>query len=88
MDGNTIPNVPAMLRFGKQYYAMLIPDEEAKNAGKNNGDVKGVKTLIEVGEQSDVDIEILSGLSGGNQVLVQAPTLPGGTAQFGGRGRR
>ena len=87
MDGNTISDIPAMLRFGKQYYAMLVPDEKAKDAGKN-GDVKGVKTVIEVGEQSDTDLEILSGLSERDQVLVLAPALADGVAQFSGRGRR
>jgi len=87
VDGKTIPGVPAMLRFGKQYYVMLISDEEAKAAGKG-GEVTGVKTTIEVGEQSDLEIEILSGLSEGNQVLVQAPALQEGAAEFGGRGGR
>jgi multidrug efflux pump subunit AcrA (membrane-fusion protein) len=85
VDGRTIPDVPAMFRFGKQYYVMLVPDDEAKNASKN-GNVKSVKTLVEVGEQSDSDIEILSGLSEGNQVLVQAPSLQEGVSPFGGRG--
>jgi HlyD family secretion protein len=87
VDGNTIANVPAMLRFGKQYYVMLIPGGEAKDVG-NNSDAQAVKKIIEVGEQSDMDIEILSGLREGDRVLVQAPTLPEGVAQFGGGRRR
>ncbi len=87
VDGSAISDIPAMLRFGKQYYAMLVPDGKTKDAG-NNGNIKGIKTVIEVGEQSDTDLEILSGLSEKDQVLVLAPALPGGVAQFGGRGRR
>ena len=86
VDGNTISDIPAMLRLGKQYYVMLIPEGKEKDAGKN-GDVKGVKTVIEVGEQSDTDLEILNGLGEGDQVLVQAPSIPEGF-EFGGRGRR
>ena len=85
VDGNTIPNVPAVLRFGRQYHVMLLSEGEAKDADEN-GAVKGVKKSIGVGEQNDTDIEILSGLSAGDQVIVQAPAQadPG---QFGG-GRR
>jgi len=84
VDGKSIPNITAMFRFGKKYYVMLVPEDGAKH-----DNVEGVKTFIQVGEQSDTDIEILSGLSAGNQVLVQAPALEEGAAQFGGgRGRR
>jgi len=87
LGGKTIPNVNSMIRSGKQYYVMLAPDGKEHNAGSNGG-VEGVKTIIEVGEQSDTDLEILSGLKEGDQVLVQAPSLAEGVTPFGGnRGR-
>lgn len=82
VDGNSISNVPAMISFGKQYSVMLIPAGEAKDDAKN-GEIKGTKTPIEVGEQNDTDIAILGGLKAGDQVLVQAPAQQSG--QFGRR---
>jgi len=73
VNGNTIPDVPAVVRSGKESYVMLMP----KGKGKDTpGDevVKGIRTLIEVGEQNNAEIEILSGLSAGDQVIV--PSLP------------
>ena len=73
VNGNTIPDVSAVVRSGKESYVMLMP----KGKGKDTpGDevVKGIRTLIEVGEQNNAEIEILSGLSAGDQVIV--PSLP------------
>ena len=87
MGGKTVPNVNSMLRSGKQYYVMLVPDGKTDDAGKNGG-VEGVKTIIEVGEQSDADLEILSGLKERDQVLIQAPSLAESPFESRGRGRR
>jgi hypothetical protein len=86
MGGKTIPNVNSMIRSGKQYYVMLVPEGKADDASKNGG-VEGVKTVIEVGEQSDIDLEILSGLKEGDQVLIQAPSLGEDVSPFSSRGR-
>jgi len=87
LGGKTIPKVNSMIRSGKQYYAMLVPDGKMDDADKNGG-VEGVKTIIEVGEQSDTDLEILSGLKEGDQILVQTPSLADGVSPFESRGRR
>jgi len=74
----TMPNTPARRRSGRQYYVMLAPKGDKSDAAKGNA-VEGIKTLIEAGEQNDVDIEILGGLSEGDQVFVQGapPGIPG-----------
>ena len=66
---DTISNAPASRRAGQQYYVMLVPDGEESDAAKSNA-IEGVKTFIEVGEQNDLDIEVLGGLSEGDRVLV------------------
>lgn len=65
----------------KQYYVML-----AKKGADSTERAEGVKTPIEVGEQNDMSIEILSGLSEGDEVIIEAPpqVTPG---QFGRRRR-
>ena len=85
--GKTIQNVNSIIRSGKQYYVMLVPDGKTDEIA-NGGSVEGIKTVIEVGEQSDTDLEILSGLKEGDQVLIQAPSLPEGVAAFESRRRR
>lgn len=65
----------------KQYYVML-----AKKGADSTERAEGVKTPVEVGEQNDMSIEILSGLSEGDEVIIEAPpqVTPG---QFGRRRR-
>ena len=83
-SGNAKPNAPGKRRSGRQYYVMLAPKGEKGDAAKGKAG-EGIKTLIEVGEQNDTDIEILSGLNVGDEVLVQAAA----PAQAGsGRRRR
>ncbi len=65
----TMPDTPARRSSGRKYYVMLAPEGGKNDAVK--GDAEGVRTFIEVGEQNDVDIEILGGLSEGDRVLVQ-----------------
>jgi HlyD family secretion protein len=67
----------------KKHYVMLAQNE---NDSSKNGDTQGIKTFVEVGEQNDMEIEVLDGLAEGDQVLVQAaPEEP--TDQFGRRRR-
>ena len=72
-------------RSDRRYYVMLAPKGEGRDSAKN-GSAEGTKTYVEVGEQNDMQIEILSGLSEGDQVFVEAPPeLTNG--QFGRRRR-
>lgn len=68
VDGNTISDIPAMVRSTKGNYVMMAPK---KKAGGNGSAVEGIKTNVEVGEQNDMFIEILSGLEAGDEVFVQ-----------------
>lgn len=79
MDGTTLTNIPAMLRWDKQYHVMLAP-EELPEAGEM---VEGTRQPIEVGEQNETEVEILSGVSAGDVVLV--PQLAAGPGPFPGR---
>ena len=72
-------------RSDRRYYVMLAQSgKESKPA--RNGSAEGTKTYVEVGEQNDMQIELLSGLSEGDQVLVDAPEPTPG--QFDRRRRR
>ena len=72
-------------RSARRYYVMLAPKGEGRDSA-GNGSAEGTKTYVEVGEQNDMQIEILSGLSEGDQVFVEAPPeLTNG--QFGRRRR-
>jgi HlyD family secretion protein len=75
VDGNTIPDIPAVVRSGKESYVMLMPKGKGKDTTGSEA-VKGIRTLIEVGEQNNAEIEILSGLNAGDQVIIPSPTVP------------
>jgi multidrug efflux pump subunit AcrA (membrane-fusion protein) len=75
INGNTIPDIPAVVRSAKESYVMLMPKGKGKDTTGNDV-VKGTRTLIEVGEQNDSDIEILSGLNAGDQVIIQIEAPP------------
>jgi HlyD family secretion protein len=75
VNGNTISDVPAVVRSGKESYVMLMPKGKGKDTPGGEA-VKGIRTLIEVGEQNNAEIEILGGLSAGDQVIVPSPTVP------------
>jgi RND family efflux transporter MFP subunit len=72
-------------RSERRYYVMLAKNGKESESAKN-GSSEGTKTYVEVGEQNDMQIEILSGLSEGDQVFVEAPTEPE-PGQFGRRRR-
>jgi len=79
INGNTIPDVPAVVHSGKESYVMLMPKDKGKDKGKGtSGDetVKGIRTTIEVGEQNNAEIEILGGLNAGDQVIIPSPPVP------------
>lgn len=63
----------------KQHYVML-----AKKGADSTERAEGVKTPVEVGEQNDMFIEILSGLNENDEVIIEAApqVMPG---QFGRR---
>lgn len=83
-NGKTISDIPAKISSGKENYVMLMPKGKEK-APTTNEAVKGIRTLIEVGEQNDKDIEILGGLNAGDQVII--PTVaPEPTGQQQRRG--
>ncbi len=82
---SSIPNIPAMLRPGKQYHVMLVSPGKGSDGPTKGHTFRGSKKIVEVGEQNDTDIEILSGLREGDRVLVQTAGPAGGPAQ---RGRR
>jgi HlyD family secretion protein len=70
----------------REHYVMLVSGDksgDASDADSESG--KGVKTLVEVGEQNDMSIEILSGLSEGDRVLAQSLGMAAGPP--GGRRR-
>jgi RND family efflux transporter MFP subunit len=75
VNGNTIPDIPAVVRSGKESYVMLMPKGKGKDTAGSEA-VKGIRTLIEVGEQNNAEIEILSGLNAGDQVIIPSPTVP------------
>jgi len=75
VNGNTIPDIPAVVRSGKESYVMLMPKGKGKDTTGSEA-VKGIRTLIEVGEQNNAEIEILSGLNAGDQVIIPSPTVP------------
>ena len=75
LNGNTIPDIPAVVRSGKESYVMLMPKGKGKDTAGSEA-VKGIRTLIEVGEQNNAEIEILSGLNAGDQVIIPSPTVP------------
>lgn len=82
-NGNVIPDVPAVVRSAKESYVMLMPKGKGKDMtkGKNTTEdnaVKGIRTLVEVGEQNNAEIEILSGLNAGDQVIIPSPAVPEG----------
>jgi HlyD family secretion protein len=72
-------------RSDRRYYVMLAQNGKKSEPAKT-GSAEGVKTYVEVGEQNDMSIEILSGLSEGDQVFVEAPPEPT-NGQFGRRRR-
>ncbi len=58
----------------------------AKKGTDSTENAEGIKTPVEVGEQNDMSIEILSGLSEGDEVIIEAaPQVTPG--QFGRRRR-
>ena len=75
LNGNTIPDIPAVVRSGKESYVMLMLKGKGKDTTGSEA-VKGIRTLIEVGEQNNAEIEILSGLNAGDQVIIPSPTVP------------
>jgi HlyD family secretion protein len=84
-EANTIPNTPAARRLDRQHYVMLAPQGD-KDAAAKSAAVGGIKTFIEVGETNDTEIELLSGLSEGDRVLVQ--NAPQAEAEQSDRRRR
>ena len=82
---DTMPNTPAARRLDRQHYVMLAPQGDKDAAAKSDA-VGGIKTFIEVGETNDTEIELLSGLSEGDRVLVQ--NAPQAEAEQSDRRRR
>jgi HlyD family secretion protein len=62
-------NTPVGSRSGRKYYVMLVANSDKDDTAESNVG-EGVKTYIEVGEANDTEIEIVSGLREGDQVLV------------------
>jgi HlyD family secretion protein len=91
VNGNAIPDVPAVVSSAKESYVMLMPKGKGMNRGtpKGNGKVngkgtaednavKGIRTIVEIGEQNNAEIEILSGLNAGDQVIIPSPPVQEG----------
>ena len=81
IDGKkTISDVPADVTSKKESYVMLMPKgkekEKEKESNGNGSAVKGIRTLVEMGEQNDSDIEILKGLEAGDKVIIETEQLP------------
>lgn len=74
INGSTIPDVPAVVRSGKESFVMLIPKGKDKDTPAGEV-VKGTRTLVQIGEQNNAEIEILGGLSAGDQVIVPTPPV-------------
>ncbi len=83
-------NIPAVLRFGRLYYAARSSTEKVKEVTKpvidkdikektkdsaKTGVEEDVNTLIQVGAQDNTYIEVLSGLNEGDEVIAQASAL-------------
>jgi len=80
LEDGTISDIPAILRFGRQYYVMLKPKEDDVEK------IENIKRLIQVGEQNDVYMEVLSGLNEGDEIVIQ-DNMEAGSEQFGRRRR-
>ncbi len=62
---------------------MLMPKGKGKDTSGEA--VKGIRTVIEVGEQNNAEIEILGGLSAGDQVIIPSPPVTENNNQQGRR---
>jgi multidrug efflux pump subunit AcrA (membrane-fusion protein) len=72
VDGKNIPDVTADVTSKKESYVMLMPKGKEKESNGNGSVVKGIRTLVDIGEQNDSDIEILKGLNAGDKVIIEA----------------
>ncbi len=81
-EGNTIEDIPAVIKAGKESFVMLAPKGKAKGDTTDTA-IQGIRTIVETGDQNDSEVEIKSGLNAGDQVIVQAPVV-----QEQPRGRR
>jgi len=69
----------------KKHYVMLAQKGNEADPSKS-ANAQGVKTFVEVGEQNDMEIEILGGLTEGDRVFVESAPQPV-SEQFGRRRR-
>jgi multidrug efflux pump subunit AcrA (membrane-fusion protein) len=85
VDGKAIPDVTADVTSKKESYVMLMPKGKEKEKGSdgNGSAVKGIRTLVEIGEANDSDIEILKGLNAGDKVIIQLEQQPEAGQQNG-----
>ena len=76
VGNDTIPDVPAVISSNKESYVMLMPKGKEKEKPKDGAEVKGIRTLVEIGDQNESDIEILKGLNAGDQVIIPSEPKP------------
>ncbi len=75
-DGKSLTDIPADIKSGKESYVMLMPKgKEKANGESKDNTMKGIRTVIETGGQNDSEIEILSGLKLGDQVIIEPPKV-------------
>ncbi len=86
-EGNAIPDIPALVSSRKESYVMLLPREKSKQSSEN-GTLNGIRTLVEIGDQNDSEIEILSGLNAGDKVIIQSEPKPENGSNQSERRRR
>lgn len=86
-EGNTIADIPALINSKKESYVMLVPKEKRRHSSEN-GTLNGIRTLVEIGDQNDSEIEILSGLNAGDKVIIQSESKPENGSNQSERRRR
>jgi len=70
VNGKTIADIPAEVDSKRESYVMLMPKEKGKDSAKN-GEIKGIKKVVKIGDQNESDVEILEGLDVGDKVIIQ-----------------
>lgn len=76
INGKTISDVTANVDSKRESYVMLMPKDKEKSKSEDNT-IKGIRTLVKIGDQNQSDIEILGGVNVGDKVIIpQAEPKP------------